>query len=224
MATQPNPAATQEPPKTEDRLKALEAELAAERAANTGTAELKQTVDQLNQKLTAALTPSPKPVVVDKPDFFTDPEGAVNAAVRPQMEALAANQLQTQSYLARGAAAGASPQVGMAFRKWGAEIDGMMQNESLVARAQASVWVNAAKIILANHIDEINTAAKGGKDFFLEGVSGAAPGGGSETQQRRQLTDRERKALSDFNRMGVKMTEEEYLEDQEKIMAGTHNE
>jgi hypothetical protein len=224
MATA-NPTPTPEV-KTEDRLKALETELAAERAKNSGTAELKQTVEQLNQKLTAAMTPPPPPPPkTDKPDFFVDPEGAVNAVIRPQMEALAANQLQQQSYLARQSAAGSTPQVAMAFRKWGAEIDEMMKGEGLVARANAIYWINAAKVVLANHIDEISGAAKSGKDFFLEGgAPGVAPGGGNEQKQRRQLTDSERRALQTFNRMGVKMSEEEYLDDQEKIMAGTHNE
>ena len=217
MATEPVPTPTTE---VDPALKIAEFEAqlrtVAENSTN-GLSAIRESLGRLeaNPRLAA---PTPPPTPTEEPDFFTDPRKATLQTVGPALETLARNQLQVNTYLARQAVE-RDPKLGRVLSKWGAEVDAIMAKEPLPAQANHVVWMNAAKTVLADHMDEITQSASKGQSFFVEpATSGGASSGGSQTQVKRTLGEKESKVAKLFG-----MSDEDYLKRQDEVLAGVQD-
>ena len=149
------------------RIQELEAELAQNKAGS----------DQVRQRLAeleARTPPPPVPLPPEKPDWFQNPEAATSQAIDSRVAPFAIATLQNSALLARQMAA-QDPKLCVVFQKWGAEIDQITQNDGLQYKGNVGYWTNAAKVILANHLEDIRKADREGGDIWLEG---GAQGGG----------------------------------------------
>lgn len=114
-------------------------------------------------------------------DIFTDPEQAVSRKIRqeiaPVLEPLAQMTVHSTARLAKNAVA-SDPKYAQVFRKYGEEIereltDGISPAQQGLIRANEANWEKAAKVVMANHFDDLVKSKKDARDFFLESGSGS---------------------------------------------------
>lgn len=137
--------------------------------------------------------------------------------VGPAIDFLARQQLQTNAYLCAQSLE-RDPKLGRVMLKWGDEVKLIMSKESPQMQANPIVWNNAAKTVLADHMDEITKAAQDGKSFFVEPAIGSSGPGQINTQQppkARVYDEKEKKMMKVFG-----MSEEDWGKRQDEVLAG----
>lgn len=113
-------------------------------------------------------------------DWIMEPEKATTATIHKTMAPLLATTANMQASLNWSNFAGRGLK---GFRKYETEIKELWDKQSLAAKQNPEVLENCYKIIMANHIDEIQ---KGGETFFVESTGGAGntPPGSSTTGKK----------------------------------------
>jgi len=169
-----------------ERLKAIEAQVAAGGDVKTVLENFTKTMDEVKNRLDAIETnsrpPEPKPKNEEVADALTDPDGFIRQRVGP----LAELQVKTSAVVARGEARrqlessdrGKKPQGRDAFYfdKYAAEIDNLAKGVPATQLIDPQAWIHLYYNVKGRHADEIAAnAAEKKEEFSIESGGNGRP-------------------------------------------------
>jgi hypothetical protein len=104
-------------------------------------------------------------------DWVLEPEKATQATISKLVSPLVTATADMKAQMLYDRFAGTAPK---GFRKYEKEIKELWDKQSLAAKQDPEIIKNCYKVIVADHLDEIQ---KGGESFFIESSSGGSSGG-----------------------------------------------
>ncbi len=129
--------------------------------------QVAHSVDSVNQR--TAWLPTPQQQAAPQPtNIFADPDRAIGeriaAANAPLLNLTVRNTVQ----MARSHAAN-DPRVAIVFQHWPHEVDAKMGQWHIAPHLEAANWVEAAKSVLVDHLEDIKNLKARENATFLEG-------------------------------------------------------
>lgn len=164
------------------------------------------------QQAAAPTQVAPQPIKIDPDEVVTNPAAWQEKFQANLQQGLAWQQAQAIAPLVQSTTEAAKhlsrtdPSLKVVWDKWGAEVDGLASSLAPAARTDKRVWDGLAKIVKANHVEEIaqerarTLATEMGHTLTESGHAGSMPGGVgarpqgfdklSETQHGKELLDK----------------------------------